>query len=100
MAFASAVTLLTATLFSVWLCRQIDWRRLTTRQEARDALKLLYVLESEGAPEWQAIPAEHAAVSWVGHLKDRLTVSSGRLQGEDLTVAFTGPEILFYSIAK
>ena len=91
MAVAPAVTLLTATLFSVWLCRQIDWQWLVTQQETRDALKVLYVLESEGAPEWQAIPAEHAAVSWVGGLTDRLTVSSGRPQGEDLTVISTKP---------
>lgn len=90
MALAPAMVLLTATVLSVWLCRQIDWRRNSTSQEAQTSVKILYVLESEGAPEWQAIPAKHAAVSWVGHLQDRLTISFERPQGEDLTVRFTG----------
>ena len=56
------------------------------RQEAQDAPKLLYVLECEGAQEWQAVPAEDRVVSWVEDLKDRLTFSLERPLGEDITV--------------
>ena len=53
---------------------------------ARAAPKVMYILECEGVQEWQAVPAEEAVVSWVGELKDRLTVHKGNPEGEDLTV--------------
>ena len=48
--------------------------------------RVLYVLECEGSAEWQPVPAETPVVSWVQHMKDRLTKHSGNPEGEDLTV--------------
>ena len=48
--------------------------------------RVLYVLECEGSAEWQPVPAENPVVSWVQHMKDRLTMHSGNPEGEDLTV--------------
>ena len=48
--------------------------------------RVLYVLECEGSAEWQPVPAEKPVVSWVQHMKDRLTMHSGNPEGEDLTV--------------
>ena len=48
--------------------------------------RVLYVLECEGSAEWQPVPAENPVVSWVQHMKDRLTMHSGSPDGEDLTV--------------
>lgn len=49
--------------------------------------QVLYVLECEGVPEWQAIRAGDEAVDWVRRLKDRLTVSQQLPDGEDVTVS-------------
>ncbi len=51
-----------------------------------NSARVLYVLECEGAAEWQPVPAETPVVSWVQHMKDRLTMHSGNPEGEDLTV--------------
>lgn len=91
MAFPPALVVLIATLTSVWLYCQIGWRRAEAADHA--AVKILYVLECEGVPEWQAISAEYAAVSWVGDLKDRLTISSKRPHGEDVTVTTRKPAL-------
>ncbi|KAL0049946.1 hypothetical protein WJX82_001365 [Trebouxia sp. C0006] len=48
--------------------------------------RVLYVLECEGSAEWQPVPAENPVVSWVQHMKDRLTMHSGNPEGEDLTI--------------
>lgn len=48
--------------------------------------RVLYVLECEGSAEWQSVPAAKPVVSWVQHMKDRLTMHSGNPEGEDLTV--------------
>lgn len=89
MSFAPAVVLSAVTL-AVYLYCQVDWQGAGNfRQAAQNAPQILYVLESEGAQEWQAISAEASAVSWVADLKDRLTISPERPLGEDVTVAST-----------
>ena len=89
MASAPAVVLVTMSslTLAVYLYCQVGWRGAAIiRQEAKAASQILYVLECEGAQEWQAISAEHTAVSWVADLKDRLTTSPERPHGEDVTV--------------
>ena len=101
MAVASAVTLMSALTLTAYLYCQFGWRGAEIfRQEAQDAPHVLYVLECEGAQEWQAIPADHAAVSWVADLKDRLTISVDRPHGEDVTVTFTRPGSSSEGLAK
>ena len=90
MAFAFAVVLFSALTLAVYLYCQVGWRGAENfRQAAQDAPQILYVLECEGAQEWQAVSAEDFAVSWVADLKDRLTISPERPLGEDVTVTST-----------
>ena len=90
MAVAPAVMRVSVLTLAVYLYCQIGWRGAEVcHQEAQDASHVLYVLECEGAQEWQAISADHAAVSWVADLKDRLTISVERPHGEDVTVTST-----------
>ena len=77
------------------------WLRQASLQDAADSqlledkaivgsdhrTKVLYVLECEGVPEWQAIPAGAEAVNWVRNLKDRLTICQEHPDGEDVTVS-------------
>lgn len=81
MVSAPAVVLVSVMTLAVYF-----YNKETVRQEAQDAPKILYVLECEGAQEWQAVPAEDLVVSWVEDLKDRLTLSPERPLGEDITV--------------
>ena len=95
MASAPAVVLVAALTLAVCLYCQVGWRgAATVRQEGQDAPQILYVLECEGAQEWQAISAEHTAVSWVADLKDRLTFCPEQPLGEDITVKSARPRNL------
>lgn len=59
----------------------------SAEQASSHGLKVLYVLECEGHAEWQDVPAEDPVVAWVQQLTDRLTLHTGRPDGEDLTVS-------------
>ena len=92
-AIAKALTVLIALLACRWSLTYVapDFRLSSALfagrwGAAKVAPKVLYILECEGAQEWQAVPAEEAVVSWVCELKDRLTVHKGNPEGEDLTV--------------
>lgn len=55
-------------------------------------IQILYVLECEGPQEWQLVNATDTVVPWMRDLKDRLTVSDDRPDGEDLMVHRLGRE--------
>ena len=80
-------------VITLWLCQVClrnaetdppEGGKINLRRTSRS--QVMYVLECEGVPEWQAIPAEAAAVEWVRELKDRMTINAEHPDGEDLKV--------------